>query len=773
MTTTNLLMTDEKLLPQTEQIIILALRHLHSLNEDGARDLNGVGFNKIDSGFGASIVAQLDAGKRLTPRQIETVSKMLVKYRGQLITAGIMLPDSHKIDVLIKEKNEAYAQKTGKPVLPKHSILDLREHQFYFFVPYSDKAKCDAFREELSVRYSKKEKGFTGYAYYTNNNKKEYYCPATEEIMLLFLSNKYFSNAELTPNAHKMKQKYEERIAKEMQVKVAEDKKHKLAYVKVLKHVGLEGDANPEVAPGIHLREHQRQAVRYIVWKTITAHGCLIADQVGLGKTFEAIVAAKALFMEYGWKIVIATTKSMVIQWMRDLDKFGLASVSEVYSWEKIPEIEEDETWKNFVFIADECHLGKNENTIRSRKMKALALDPRCKSFVPMTGTPLDNSRPREAYPILFACKHPRLYSENPAEVRKMKKWYYSKFCGETTVFIGPKRVMDEDGNVKTISTKSIKKFDGGTNLTLWHKLFVYHYNEKDNDPFTCILARRKKDLKTGDMPECYIYGEEVDVNAKELSVFKKQVLEAWERFQTTVKVGVEKFIQDYRAEHGKEPSKSLIEEKRAFIKNAEKMVMFQAYARSGAFAKLPWTFEKIDDCLEDDDKIVIGTTFKEVAYTIKKYVDEKYGEGTCLIIEGSVNDRKRDAYVQDFQDPNGACKVFIITKAGSAGITLTAACTFISLERAIWTPGLLEQQYGRVNRFGQTRAVSVILAQLAEYITTVDKDIDVIIEKKAVGANTALYNETVGIQYNVDINNKVEEYMEKAVKDLKKVKIA
>lgn len=57
-----------------------ALKHLAGQDHDGARELNGVGFNKFDSEFGA----KLASAKELTDRQAEAGERMLGKYKNQL-----------------------------------------------------------------------------------------------------------------------------------------------------------------------------------------------------------------------------------------------------------------------------------------------------------------------------------------------------------------------------------------------------------------------------------------------------------------------------------------------------------------------------------------------------------------------------------------------------------------------------------------------------------------------------------------------------------------
>jgi SNF2 family DNA or RNA helicase len=70
---------------------------------------------------------------------------------------------------------------------------------------------------------------------------------------------------------------------------------------------------------------------------------------------------------------------------------------------------------------------------------------------------------------------------------------------------------------------------------------------------------------------------------------------------------------------------------------------------------------------------------------------------------------------------------VFVCTfGAGGVGLTLTAACTIILLDRP-WTPGDALQAEDRVRRIGQTKAVTSIWIRAFE----VDEQIDAMIEEK------------------------------------------
>ena len=76
-------------------------------------------------------------------------------------------------------------------------------------------------------------------------------------------------------------------------------------------------------------------------------------------------------------------------------------------------------------------------------------------------------------------------------------------------------------------------------------------------------------------------------------------------------------------------------------------------------------------------------------------------------ILTGETPSVKRAQAVENFQQ--GLSPVFVGTfGAGGVGLTLTAACTIILVDRP-WTPGDAMQAEDRVRRIGQTKKVTSI----------------------------------------------------------------
>jgi SNF2 family DNA or RNA helicase len=127
--------------------------------------------------------------------------------------------------------------------------------------------------------------------------------------------------------------------------------------------------------------------------------------------------------------------------------------------------------------------------------------------------------------------------------------------------------------------------------------------------------------------------------------------------------------------------------------------------SRSG---KLDLLTEMLEEALEEGDRCLVFTQFKEMGSLLKTHVEERIG-GPVLFLHGSVPQKERDTMVADFQEsrPDGP-KVFILSlKAGGTGLNLTAANRVFHFDRW-WNPAVEDQATDRAFRIGQLRNVFV-----------------------------------------------------------------
>ncbi|RDY07314.1 ATP-dependent DNA helicase DDM1, partial [Mucuna pruriens] len=113
--------------------------------------------------------------------------------------------------------------------------------------------------------------------------------------------------------------------------------------------------------------------------------------------------------------------------------------------------------------------------------------------------------------------------------------------------------------------------------------------------------------------------------------------------------------------------------------------------------------------------KVLIFSQWTKVLDIMDYYFSEK-GFEVCRI-DGNVRLDERKRQIEDFNDANSNCRVFLLsTRAGGLGINLTAADTCI-LYDSDWNPQMDLQAMDRCHRIGQTKPVHVYRLSTAQSV--------------------------------------------------------
>ena len=135
---------------------------------------------------------------------------------------------------------------------------------------------------------------------------------------------------------------------------------------------------------------------------------------------------------------------------------------------------------------------------------------------------------------------------------------------------------------------------------------------------------------------------------------------------------------------------------------------------------------ELTDNIVNNGDKVVIFSTFKDTVYELQR----KLSKYNPVIGTGDIKDSEISEAINKFQnDPT--CKVFIGTwqKCGT-GITLTAA-TYIIFIDTPWTAAIFNQACDRIYRIGTKRKVTIY--NLITKDTVDERVFEIISNKKAI----------------------------------------
>ena len=426
---------------------------------------------------------------------------------------------------------------------------------------------------------------------------------------------------------------------------------------------------------GKKLYKHQEEGIKFL----LSRNGCILADDMGLGKSIQSIIAA----LESGAKnILVVCPSSVKINWKREIEVFCKdVTIVNGRKWDRAKfTIINFDILKNFhtigdgkkkkdtdqvlelnrhivnsrfdLAIVDEAHNLKNNKSIRGEIMVDLSVNHGIEKVWLLTGTPIAN-RPMDFFNLLKIIKAP--IADN---------WHYfaSRYCDAKKFF----------KTLKNGSRKQIWLTDGASNL---EELSVKTRN--------LIIRRLKTDVL--DMPDKVItpvYHELSDKGWKEYDML-------WD---------------EYLQKREKENKKGSIQ------RDLVELILLRKFI---AMEAIPETIEMAENAIEMGKKVIIFTSFTDELNELA----EHFGK-LCVKHNGSMSDKDKQYSVDVFQN-NPNIKAFIGNiKSAGVGITLTEA-TVVIFNSFDWVTGNNEQAEDRAFRIGQKNNVNVFYQLFINTIST------------------------------------------------------
>ena len=442
------------------------------------------------------------------------------------------------------------------------------------------------------------------------------------------------------------------------------------------------------------LFEHQKTGIEF----PKKAKKAILADSMGLGKTRQAIIAAKELS---GGGVVVCPA-SLKINWQREINKVYPDDHVFIVQGGKVDFVVDFMFNQWFVInydvlskhkwlidairwhktlILDEAHYIKGRSI---RAKKAIELSMVAENVYCLTGTPVMN-RPIELFNLLQAVGH---------YLGKNRTAYAKRYCGAFMMaFVhtpNGKRFMSPLSAAYGYASKPGYRLgqrflnEGGAT----------HLDELRKNIDLIFLRRKKEDVL--DLPERIVSVQEVKIEADQ----KKQYDNAWDNY-------LEFFKEN-----------PVSEEKMDNILMARHLVEIQKLKQICSIAKVPRMADDIENAIEQEEKVIV---FSQYTDTINHLAAEMMGRGISYeTLTGQDDMDQRQAAIDKFQkDPE--TKVFISNiKAGGVGITLTAA-SIVMFADMDWSPEIHNQAIDRAHRIGQNKMVNAYFYYCPE---TVEDDI-------------------------------------------------
>ena len=414
----------------------------------------------------------------------------------------------------------------------------------------------------------------------------------------------------------------------------------------------------------VPLYPYQREGMLHLAF----TERALLADEMGLGKTIQA-VAACALLNRLGKarRVLVVTPASLKGEWEEQIQRFTTLESRPVFgprparvrvyrnppfftivNYEQVrtDALDINEYLKPDVVVLDEAQRIKNWPSATARSVKRL--ESRY-AFI-LTGTPIEN-RIDELYSLVDFLD-PHVFGP----LFRFNREFY-EFDGETGRAIGYRNLREMHERISSLMLRR-RKADVETELPA----------RTDRNLFVALTKLQRS-----------AYEDHLDQVARLVAISKKRPLTKEQQDKLMRELNMMRMICDTEAILG---------------------------AAGADCPKLPEIQGILEDCLaEDGVKVIIFSEWVKMLELIRDWL-KKRGLGYAWHT-GSVPQQKRRAEIRAFKE-DAACRVFLCTESGSAGLNLQVASVVINCDLP-WNPAKLEQRIARAWRKHQKRAVTVI----------------------------------------------------------------
>lgn len=474
-------------------------------------------------------------------------------------------------------------------------------------------------------------------------------------------------------------------------------------------------DFKPAALPSLahtklNLRHYQEIGFGWLWTLRHFGLGGLLCDQMGLGKTHQAMALIAAVMAEKPKaKILVVAPFSVIFHWQEKLQHFcpglkvyvhhgperntlqlgydGYISLTTYGTLRRDAKSLEERTLDLMVF--DEIQQLKNKGTKAYRQIAGV----KARTVIGLTGTPIEN------------------------RVEDLKALLDLALPG----FLGG------DGTFKRYFADPIQKYAREQPRQMLIGM---------TKPF---MLRRKKDEVLLELPEKF-----EDVRAFKLSKYERELYNKIKH----------EGMQAMHAAEGGGASPGYVQifsliGKLKMLVNHPGLVM--GVHRYEAYPSTKWDMfcELVSETMDSDQKLVVFTQYLGMIEMFQRYFEDQ-GIGYATI-QGSTRDRAGEQ--QRFQkDPK--CRVFIgsINAAGT-GIDLTEGSVLIHYDRW-WNPAREEQATDRIHRIGQRNAVQIYKFMAEE---TIEERIQMIIEKKRALLENLVEYDASNVSKSLSLNDLLE----------------
>jgi len=537
----------------------------------------------------------------------------------------------------------------------------------------------------------------------------------------------------------------------------------------------------------------------------------LVGDEIGLGKTLEAILIAKFLEKRDGIRRALFLVPRILIeQWRSELKRFGvhakvierenvhllaqqnfpdkwyIASIDLIKKEKYKPEIIKID-WD--IVIVDEAHRvgktksGQKDITERYELVEELAKKTN-RNIILLSATP-HRGHPADYLSRLKLVDHYLVGREELDKSEFYRLTYNAIVTRRTKMDVNEvyerKQIFNRARFIARVinATEEEREFNDLLFKFLRDKLLKYYeYIEEEPRALPLLLALVTKRASSSPYAAVQTLGRILQrrsqvVSGKAMTLFDASMLdkEAEKIVESYLGLGFEDYSEVEEQDKAVEPDdvvnkfaekcSALLAEQD--LSTVEKLFSLSKEIVDRGDSRLRSVLRLIREHLEKEDKVVLFTEYRDTA----KYIYDRLNrempdivDKTALITsekiviprwgsgkEPSIEDLKR--HLQ-----SGLIKLVISTDVASEGLNLQMANIVVNYEPT-WSPVKAEQRLGRVWRLGQEKEVTAYTLFLA---VRSDKDVLDVLYKKLLAWGRSLQESRVAIGEEVVIDMMTEE---------------
>ena len=413
----------------------------------------------------------------------------------------------------------------------------------------------------------------------------------------------------------------------------------------------------------IKLLSHQPEGIRFLKSHSF----CLLADEMGVGKTPQAIIAAQELS-----RILVVCPSVAKYNWQKEFERFAgrhaeVAGDGKILAGKPLVITSFDyltrhlEKYKKFhrdLVIIDEAHLSKEPTALRTKAVMGVrGIIRHTDRLWALTGTPAPNHA-GELWVYLYTFGYTKLSYEG----------FVNRYCNTH-------RDGSYYGKINIVGTNT--KHSGELRAMLKR----------------CALRRLKKDVL--DLPPQFHNTYYIDGDSD-------AILKDYPELKSKLKKELQSLSERLDFEVGTDLSDSKL------------IAVLQAMSQSISSLRRYHGLKKIKpvaDLVKDElltelyDKIIIFGIHTDVLKLLAKSFRQSNFEVALII--GETPPRERHLIQERFQNEPDLKIVIANIQAGGTNLTLTAASQVLFIELD-WVPGNNKQAADRAHRHGQRNAVTV-----------------------------------------------------------------